>query len=188
MGWQKALYSEMTPTDERFREIFNTLEPYIEERFGIPVVIRDVPDPFKGDLDGAEIQVDYDNDLENAVFIIAHLFGHTVQWNLSEYARQIAHEVQKNPSDQKLDELEAYERQACAYSLQLFHDVGVRDLDQWLADFASCDFAYLRHFYKTGEKRPFRSFWREGQPLLEPQPIPEFQPHRWISRWDGIVV
>ena len=92
----------MTPTDERFRDIFNTLEPYIEERFGIPVVITDVPDPFKGDLDGAEIQVDYFNDPENAVFIVAHLFGHTVQWNLSEYARKIGHEVQRNPSDEKL--------------------------------------------------------------------------------------
>src|SRR2546428_608274 len=175
-------------TDDRFREVFNTLEPYIEERFGIPVIIRDVPVPFKGDLDGAEIQIDYDNDLENAVFIIAHLFGHTVQWNLSEYARVIGSKVQQNPTEEKLNELEAYEREACRYSLQLFHDVGIHDLDQWLADFAACDFAYLRHAYKTGEKLPFRSFWKDRQPLLEPLAIPEFQPHRWISRLEGIVV
>ena len=176
------------PADERFREVFNTLEPYIERQYGIPVVIKDVPDPFTGDLDGAEIQVDYANDVESAVFIIAHLFGHTVQWNLSEYARKIGYEVQKSPSKEKLNELEAYEREACRYSLQLFHDAGVHDLDAWVADFAACDFAYLRHFYKTGEKRPFRSFWRDGRPLLEPLPIPEFHPQRWISRYEGIVV
>ena len=178
----------MTNSDNRFREVFDTLEPYIERRYGVPVIIKDVPDPFTGDLDGSEIHVDYANDLESAVFIIAHLFGHTVQWNLSEYARRLGYEVQKNPSEQKLAELEAYEREACRYSLQLFHDAGVHDLDQWVADFAACDFAYLRHFYKNGEKRAFRSFWKDGQPKLEPLTIPEFHPTRWLSRWHGIVV
>jgi hypothetical protein len=178
----------MRPSDERLREVFNTVEPYIEDRYGVPVIIDDVPDPFTGDLDGSEIHVDYANEIESAVFIIAHLFGHTVQWNLSEYARRIGYEIQQNPSEEKLAELERYEREACRYSLQLFHDAGVLDLDQWIADFAACDFAYLRHFYKTGEKRPFRSFWKDGQPLLEPLPIPEFQPTRWMARWQGIVV
>ena len=27
---------------------------------------------------------------------------------------------------------------------------------------AKCDCDYLMYFYKTGEKRPFRSFWVEG--------------------------
>ena len=65
----------MRPSDERFREVFDTLEPYIERRYGVPVIIKDVPDPFTGDLDGTEIHVDYANDVESAVFIIAHLFG-----------------------------------------------------------------------------------------------------------------
>src|SRR5262245_11382446 len=133
----------MRPTDDRLREVFDTLEPYIEERYGVPVVIGDVPDPFTGDLDGSEIHIDYANDLEAAVFIIAHLFGHTVQWNLSEYARRIGYEVQQNPSEEKLAELEAYEREACRYSLQLFHDAGVFDMDQWMANYAVCDFAFL---------------------------------------------
>jgi len=44
------------------------------------------------------------------------------------------------------------------------------------------------HFYQTGEKRPFRTFWREGMPTIEPLPIPEFQPSRWVSRADGMVI
>jgi hypothetical protein len=176
------------PGDDRLREVFNTLEPYIERRYGVPVIIKDVPDPFTGDLDGGEIHVDYSNDMENAVFIIAHLFGHTVQWNLSEYARRIGTEAQQNPSVEKLAELEAYEREACRYSLQLFHDAGVHDLDQWISDFAACDFAYLSYFYKTGEKRAFRSFWKSGQPLLQPLAIPDFVPTHWLSRYGGIVV
>ncbi len=58
-------------TDERFREVFNIVERHIESRYGIPIVITDVPHPFTGDLDGAEIQVDYDLEIDEAVFIMA---------------------------------------------------------------------------------------------------------------------
>jgi hypothetical protein len=178
----------MHASEERFREVFDILERHIETRYGVPVVIADVADPFTGDLDGAEIRVDFDQSVEDALFIIAHLFGHTVQWNLSERARVIGAVVQASPTAELLDELEAYERDACSYSLTLFHECGIFDLDQWLADFAACDFAYLRHFYATGEKRPFRSFWKDGAPLLVARPIPEFRPAAWRSRWQGIVV
>ena len=175
-------------SDERFREVFNCIEAVIERRYDIPVVIRDVHDPFTGDLDGARIEVDYDQSCEDALFIIAHLFGHTVQWNIDPRARTIGTARIERPSEELLEEVRDYERTACRYSLQLFHDAGVRDLDQWMADFAACDFAYLVHFYRTGEKRHFRTFWREGMPPIEALPIPEFQPSRWVSRADGVVV
>jgi hypothetical protein len=178
----------MRPNDERFREVYNVVSAFVENRYGVPVVISDVVNPFTGDLDGAEIHVDYENSIEDAVFILVHLFGHTVQWNLSEYNRKIGYEVQQNPSLEKMQELERYEREACRYSLQLFHESGVWDLDQWMADYAACDFAFLRSFYVTGTKTPFRNFWRDGQPQLEPISIPDFQPTKWISRWQGIVV
>jgi hypothetical protein len=178
----------MSPTEDRIRAVFNTLEQYIEQTYGIPVIIKDVQDPFTGDLDGAEIHVDYASDIDQAVFIAAHLFGHTVQWNLSEDARRIGYQAQENPTEQRLEELERYEREACSYSLQLLHDAGIFDLDQWLSDFAACDFAYLKDFYQTGRKRPFRDFWKDRQPLLQPLKIPEFQPVRWIARCGGIVV
>lgn len=54
--------------------------------------------------------------------------------------------------------------------------------------FAACDTAYLMHFYKTGEKPPFRSFWRDDAPLVPALPIPEFRPTRWLSRYEGTVV
>lgn len=176
------------PDEHRLREVFNTLERHIEERYAIPVRIRDVPNPFTGDLDGAEIHVDYDEDLESALFIIAHLFGHTVQWNTSEAAREIGYRLYPNPDEAMLARLQAYELEACEYSLQLFHDAGVRDLDQWLSDYAACDFAYLVDFYRTNEKKPFRAFWRDGAPRLTPRAIPPFVPTRWVSRWEGIVV
>jgi hypothetical protein len=174
----------------RLRAVFDRVEPMIEQRWGIPVRISDVPNPFTGDLDGEVILVDHDLDIEDAVFILIHLFGHTVQWNVSERAREIG--LAKPGSvvwtDEALREVAAYEAEACRYSLQLLHDAGVRDLDQWVSEFAACDTAYLMHFYSTGEKRAFRTFWKTEVPLLTPLAIPDFQPTRWIGRYDGTVI
>jgi hypothetical protein len=176
----------MTASD-RFREVFNEVEALIERRYGLPVVITDVPDPFTGDLDGATILVDHDLDAEEALFILVHLFGHTVQWNVSPSDRELGLLEIKAPSDELLAALARYEEDAARYSLQLFRDAGVRDLDQWLANFAACDIAYLLHFYRTGEKRSFRSFWREDAPLLAPLEIPMFRPTKWVAR-SGTVI
>ena len=172
----------------RLREVFDGVERLVEHRWGIPVSISDVASPFTGDLDGERIMVDYDLEVEEAVFILIHLFGHTVQWNLSESSREIAFARPGQKTEEQLVEIAAYEREACRYSLQLLHDAGFHDLDQWVSDFAACDCAYLLHFYRTGAKPPFRSFWRDGAPLLTPLPIPPFQPTRWLSRNDGIVI
>jgi len=176
------------PSDDRLREVFNLLEKHIEDHYEIPIRISDVPNPFTGDLDGAEIQVDYAEDIESALFIIVHLFGHTVQWNTSAESREIGYRQYPNPSDEMIVKLHAYELEACRYSLQLFHEAGVRDLDGWLSDYASCDFDYLLDLYRTGERKPFKSFWKDDAPLLEPKLIPRFQPTRWVARVSGIVV
>ncbi len=176
---------------EYLRAVWNKVERTIEDRWGIPVRITDVPHPFTGDLDGSVIAIDHDIELEDALFILIHLFGHTVQWNVSPRAREIA-EAQGRPPEawtpEALAAVEEYERDACRLSLQLLHDVGVRDLDQWVSDFAACDLAYLMHFYKTGEKGEFRSFWKDGTAVMTPLPIPEFHPTEWIGRWTGTII
>lgn len=177
-------------TPEYLRSVWNLVEREIETRYHIPVRVSDVPHPFTGDLDGAEISVDHDVELEDALFILIHLFGHTVQWNVSPRARELA-EAQGKPqvwTPEALAAVEEYERDACRISLQLLHEVGVHDLDQWVSDFAACDLRYLFHFYKTGERGEFFSFWQNGTPLLTPLPIPDFQPTVWIARWSGTVI
>ncbi len=174
-------------TDDQFRDAFNRVERHIEQRYGLPVVITDVPDPFTGDLDGATILVDYDLSAEDALFILVHLFGHTVQWNVSPADRALGLLDVHDPSDELLAALARYEQDAARYSLQLFHEADVRDLDQWLSNFAACDIAYLMHFYRTGEKRPFRSFWADTAPALAPLAIPPFSPTKWIAR-SGTVI
>ncbi len=165
----------MTPP-ARFEEAFTAVVALARERYRIRVGIDVVAPPAKGDLDGAEIVIGHDNDAETRLFLIAHLFGHTVQWNTSVDDRRLGMKLPVNPDAAMLDRLEAYERQACAYSQTLLHEAGVRDLDGWLADYSSCDFAFLRHLYSSGERRDFRRFWKEGTPRIEPLPIPPFTP------------
>jgi hypothetical protein len=176
------------PDPEYLRAVFNRLERLIEDRWEVPIHIQDVPNPFTGDLDGERIMVDYDLEIEDALFILIHLFGHTVQWNVSAQQREVAFLAPATWTDEQLRAAMAYEAQACRYSLELLHEAGIHDLDQWLSDFAACDSHYLMHFYRTGEKRAFRSFWRDGAEVLPPLEIPEFRPTQWLSRAQGTVV
>jgi len=173
---------------ERFAAAFTAVAAHVADRHGVPTTVAPLTPPFRGDLDGARIVIAPDTDAETRLFLVAHLFGHTVQWNTSAAARRLGGRLYQRPGPAVLAALERYEREACGYSLSVLHEAGVTDLDQWLADHAACDLAYLRHFYLTGERAEFRRFWREGTPPLVPLPIPDFRPRRWRRRIPGIVV
>jgi hypothetical protein len=68
--------------ETRFDEYSARVQKHMESFYGIRVVTRDIPDPLTGDLDGAEIDIDYGVSPEQRLFLLAHLFGHTVQWNV----------------------------------------------------------------------------------------------------------
>jgi hypothetical protein len=164
------------------------VEQHIETVYGVRVVTRDIPDPLTGDLNGAEIHIDYAATPEERLFLLAHLFGHTVQWNIDADAYDLGRPRQPPVSADCLPALMDYERDAACYAVGLLHEIGITATDQWFADYAACDAAYLRHFYETGEKREFRSFWREGNPLIEGKKVPRFVPTIRSWRGDGIVI
>jgi hypothetical protein len=174
----------LSDDDRRFMRAFNTVETWIEDRYQLPVVITDVLDPNTGDFDGVTIKLDYRNDLEVALFVLAHLFGHTVQWATDERARWLGTcYAAKAPPDALFEEIRIYEQNASRLAMQLFIEAGVTDLDQWLTDWAAADWEFLAHFYRTGDRVDFRRFFRPGQPRLEPLTIPPFRPQRWVSRF-----
>lgn len=173
---------------ERFREAYASVSAFVESRYGLAVTVEDVPAPFTGDLDGERIVVDHELTSEDALFIVAHLFGHTVQWNTNEAERALGSQVVNNPTPELLAQLTAYERRAASFAMQLFHEAGVRDLDQWLSDYSACDIKYLCEFYRTGAKVPFRSCWLHATPVVQPVAVPEFLPTRWRPRNTGVVI
>ena len=76
-----------------FAEYCAKLQEHLERSYGIRVVTEDVPDPLTGDLDGAEIHIDYALNAEQRFFLLAHLFGHTVQWNVNPRAFEIGKQL-----------------------------------------------------------------------------------------------
>jgi len=172
----------------RFAELAQRAEDYLARKYRVPVRIKAVPKPFHGDLDGSQIDIDGDTEPAERLFLILHLFGHTVQWDTSARAREIGRPLPVPVSEELLPELLAYEREAAGYALSLLHELGVTDLDQWFTDIAEADLAYLTHYYRTGEKRPVTEFFRPNCPVVPPKPIPPFQPKQWISRADGVVI
>ena len=164
------------------------VQAVIEDVYGIRVVTRDIPDPLTGDLDGAEIHIDYAVTPEQRLFLLVHLFGHTVQWNVKPETFALG-QLHQPPVDEALmGDILNYEREAASFALGMLHQVGIVDIDQWLADYTQCDGAYLTHYYRTGEAKEFTSFWRDHAALVEPLPIPSFVPAKRVMRSDGLVI
>ena len=169
-----------------FQTAYNRLEHYIEARYGVPVRIGDVIDHNTGDFDGQNITLDHDLELDVALFVLIHLFGHTVQWNLSDSLRElgIASVTTRNPPPEMLARIHDYERDATRYGLSLLAGTGLSPLTRWASEWWRADWVYLQHLYRTGEKLDARSLLRPGEgDVLEPLEIPPFAPRRFVSRY-----
>ena len=182
----RIAYNESMETP--FNEYSNQVQKHLEEVYGIRVITRDIPDPLTGDLDGAEIHIDYAVTPEQRLFLLGHLFGHTVQWNTDCASFEIGRRYQPPVSEDLIPAIIAYEREAACYGLSMFHQIGITGIDPWFCDYTACDQAYLLHFYRTGEKRDFRSFWQTDAPWIEPKAIPKFVPTKRSLRMDGVVI
>lgn len=168
---------------ERFKAAFAVLERHIESVYHIPVSVEDVPDPNTGDFDGATIKVDVANAPDIALFVLAHLFGHTVQWTTEDRLRDLGLRYARTaPPPDLVSAVRDYERDASRLALTLLHEAGIAGLDAWLSDMAEADWRYLEHFYRTGVRGDPRAFFGTGAPVLEPLPIPAFAPRRFEAR------
>lgn len=166
-----------------FQAAYNQVIRVVENRYGVEVMISDVVDPNTGDFDGRTILIDYDQDPEVALFVLVHLFGHTVQWNTSDEYRALGLNVAAGKTPEEMAAITEYERGATRMGITLLHEASVKDMDGWASDWWRADFEYLLHFYETGEKLDVRSLLKRGGEALAPLPIPRFTPRKFASRW-----
>ena len=127
-------------TNERFRDAFSVVEQFVVLKYKVRVLTTDVPGAFTGDIDGESILIDRSLNAEEALFVLVHLFGHTVQWNVSPRDRELGLlrlQPALRPTEDLLVALADYERVAARYSQQLLIDCGVHGLDKWLAEYSS---------------------------------------------------
>jgi hypothetical protein len=170
-----------TITKVDFRAVFHALVEQIEQAYGLKVNIGPVTGSYTGQFDGKEIWVDLEKDPEEAVFILVHLFGHTVQWNLDEQLR-ILGLANSGATEADIPRIYQYERQASQLGLGLLERTGEFRLARWLTDCFGADWKFLAHFYRTGEKVRFEIETGRDEPLLTSIPIPRFTPQRWPPR------
>jgi hypothetical protein len=172
----------------RFLEHCGRVEEFLLSKYGIAVVTRDIPDPLTGDLDGLEIHLDYLLTAEERLFLLAHLFGHTVQWNVDPAAFEIGRQYRPPVEEDLFPAILAYEREAARYGVFMLHEADITDADDWFSAYSECDQAYLLHYYRTAEKGRFYDFWPQTVSDIEPKQVPDFRPTRRTFRMDGIVI
>ena len=176
-----------------FGSVFTQFAAYITREYGVVVAIKSLPPDMTGDFDGTHIAVRADLDAEIKLFILAHLFGHTVQFNTSATLRQIgvtsftAHNI--NPDIMSVIQL--YEQEAGQYGLAVLHALGIFELDQWLSDWVWGDWSYLKLVYET-KRAPeivpeqiklFKNkYVHSGSKIIAPLPVPPFTPQIWEKR------
>lgn len=174
--------AEIFPTaaqwSEDFRKVRRTVESY-----GIRVYIGHLRKPNTGIFDGMEIGIEAANEPELSLFVLAHLFGHTVQWNTVPAYRTIDSRVQPGASSELLEEARRYEQEACRIGLSLLRRSRVCGREQWISDWCASDWSYLSAFYATGRLSDWREHRMWNQPLLEPLVISDFKPQRFSPRF-----
>jgi hypothetical protein len=149
-------------------------------------------DPFfKGDLDGMNIFIGSHLSAEEKLFNLLHLAGHSIQWNIDPFLRNLGSELYLNPDDALLKRLQTYEWQANCYAVSILHKANIFKLDKWLSRKYIIDMLYLTHFYKTGQK--LKSITQVARAYvfnkdLEATAIPSFVPVAEKKTRNGLVI
>lgn len=141
-------------------------------KYGFAIEYRDLEPPRTGIFDGLSIVLDPDVDFEMQCFILLHLFGHSVQWiapSLEAKLDALQHTADRAVFMRVLHE---YEYEAARFGMQLLHEAGVEDLDQWYSDFVATDWRYVERYYQTDRIPPWQECVVAGQPLITPLEIP----------------
>lgn len=172
----------------QFAQYAKRVQAHIEYFYGIAVVTRNISDLFIGDLNGAEIHIDPAVTPEKHLFLLGHLFGHTVQWNTDPRSFEISELCRPPVNEDLLPSIMNYEQEAAAYALDMFHQIDIMDIDAWFSTYTACDQAYLLHYYRTGERANFHSFWPDKAIPIKAKPIPPFTLLKRTFRLPGVVI
>jgi len=145
------------------------------EAHGVEVVFREF-ERSKGDLDGARVYMARGLPVDEAVFLLCHLFGHTVQWHTDRNALDYASITAATFRETDAVWVEEYERKASRFGLSILLGCDARFLRAWLSEFVEADVRYLLALYRGDQNASHEQFWPDRVSVLNPIPIPAFRP------------
>jgi hypothetical protein len=147
---------------------------------GFVIEYRDLEPPRTGIFDGLRIVIDPDVGFEMQCFLLLHLFGHSVQWVAPSLEHKLAELQHTQDRARFMHVLHDYEFEAAGFGMQLIHEVGVVQLDQWYSDFVETDWRYVERYYETERIPPWNECVVSGCRLIDSVAIPELH-HRQVQ-------
>jgi hypothetical protein len=142
----------------------------------------DVKDPNTGEFDGLNIWIEENQPIEQAFYVLLHLFGHSVQWNVDSELRELGLDVSSVKTPEELTRIYTYERQASEMALNLLHTIECGHLQQWISNWFNADWLWLKHLYETGESVDYLQYWVDDAETLSPAQVPTFSPQLFTAR------
>ncbi len=135
-----------------------------------------------GTFDGLEIVLHNGNEFQLQIFILLHLFGHSVQWVAPSLEHTLQGIQEKDDLNKFLVFLRHYEFEAARFGLQLLHDGGVSEADDWFTEMVDIDWQYVRLYYLSGMIPSLEdaAILSSNPPKIEPLKIPELR-HRRVK-------
>ena len=152
-------------------------------KYGFAIEYRDLEAPRTGIFDGLRIVIDPDVGFEMQCFLLLHLFGHSVQWVAPSIEHKLGELQNTEDRSRFMQVLHAYEFEAATFGLQLLHERGVTQQDQWYSDFVNTDWRYVERYYQTDKLPPWQDCVVSGCPLIQPQPIPPLKQRQVAVRF-----
>jgi hypothetical protein len=149
-------------------------------KYGFAIEYRDLEPPRTGIFDGLRIVVDPDVGFEMQCFLLLHLFGHSVQWIAPSLEHKLGDLQNTTDKPKFMQVLHDYELEAAGFGLQLMHERGVTQLDQWYSDFVATDWRYVERYYELDRLPPWEECVVTGGPMIQPAPLPPLK-HRQVE-------
>ena len=103
-------------------------------------------------------------------FLLLHLFGHSVQWVAPSIEHKLDDLQHTDDKARFMQVLHDYEFEAAGFGLQLLHERGVTDLDQWYSDFVETDWRYVERYYQTDQLPALEDLRRQRLPAARAAP------------------
>lgn len=165
-----------------FEQLYAKVEKAVATHGFIVHTRCDVKDPNTGEFDGLNIWIEENQSMEQALYVLLHLFGHSVQWNVDDELRELGLDVSLVKTPEELTRIYTYERQASEMGLTLLHSIEHSHLQQWISNWFNADWFWLKHLYETGESVDYLQYWIDDAELLSPTQVPIFSPQLFTAR------
>jgi hypothetical protein len=141
-------------------------------KHGFAIEYRDLEPPRTGIFDGLRIVIDPDVGFEMQCFLLLHLFGHSVQWVAPSLEPKLDELRHTQDRARFMHVLREYEFDAAGFGMQLMHERGVTQLDQWYSDFVHTDWRYVERYYQENRIPPWSECVVSGCPRVQARPLP----------------